>query len=124
MGIAVRRFAAGTGLFFLLFGLYGFIDPHGFGLFHLGTTHNVIHLIVGVLGLAAASGEGYAYRYAQVVGVLYMLLAVLGVFVKDLFGLMHVGLSDNILHFLVGAIALYFGYVLVEETRGARSTYR
>lgn len=124
MGIVVRRFAALTGLVFLLLGLYGFIDPHGFGLFHLNTTHNVIHLVVGVLGLAAASGAGYAYRYSQVVGVLYMLLAVLGVFVKNLFGLMHVGIADNVLHFVVGAIALYFGYVLVEETRVSRSTYR
>lgn len=119
--MAVRRFAALTGLVFLLLGLYGFIDPGGFGLFHLGAAHNVIHLIVGLLGLAASSGEGYAYRYAQVIGVFYLLLAVLGVFTGDLFGLMHVGLADNALHFVVGAIALYFGFVVSESAQEARS---
>jgi hypothetical protein len=119
--MAVRRFAAVTGLVFLLLGVYGYIDPNGFGLFHLGGAHNVIHLIVGLLGLAAAFGEGYAYRYSQVVGVFYLLLAVLGVFTGDLFGLMHLGLADNVLHFVVGAIALYFGFVLSEAAQGARS---
>mgnify|MGYP001157859953 FL=1 len=119
--MAVRRFAAITGLVFLLLGLYGYIDPGGFGLFHLGGAHNVIHLIVGILGLAASFGEGYAFRYSQVVGVLYLLLAVIGVFTGTLFGLMHVGLADNVLHFVVGAIALYFGFVLSESAQGARS---
>ncbi|RXZ84727.1 DUF4383 domain-containing protein [Paenibacillaceae bacterium] len=114
--MAVRRFAALIGIIFLLVGVLGFFYDSLFGWFHLDTTHNVIHLVVGVLGLLAASQEGYAYRYSQVLGIFYMVMAVLGVFVKDLFGLMHVGLSDNILHFIVGAIALYFGYVVIETS--------
>jgi len=119
--MAVRRFAALSGLVLLLLGIIGFINPHAFGWFHLDTTHNVIHVVVGLLGLLAASGEGYAFRFSQMTGLLFMLMAVLGFFTKDLFGLMHVGLTDNVLHFIVGAIALYFGYVLTGEEQPTRS---
>ena len=119
--MAVRRFAALIGIVFVLLGIIGFINPHAFGRFHLDTTHNILHLVVGLLGLLAAWGEGYATRFSQAIGILYMLMAVLGFFTKDLFGFMHVGLSDNVLHFIVGAIALYFGYVLVDDEQPARS---
>ncbi|XEC93818.1 DUF4383 domain-containing protein [Paenibacillus tarimensis] len=112
--MAMRRFAALAGIVFLLLGIVGFFTDHLFSLFHLDTTHNIIHLAAGVLGLLAASDTGYARRFSQLLGIVYMAMAVLGVFVKDLFGLMHVGLSDNVLHFVVGAIALYFGYVIDE----------
>ena len=119
--MAVRRFAALVGLVLLLLGIIGFINPHTFGWFHLDTTHNVIHVAVGLLGLLAASGEGYAFRFSQATGLLFMLMAVLGFFTKDLFGLMHVGLTDNVLHFILGAIALYFGFVLTGEEQPVRS---
>jgi hypothetical protein len=120
--MAVRRFSALIGIVFLLLGLLGFFITHLFGIFHLDTTHNVIHLAVGILGLLAAANEGYAFRFSQLLGIVYMVMAVLGVFVKDLFGMMHVGLAENVLHFVVGAIALYFGYVLVESGETSRST--
>ncbi|WP_245585894.1 DUF4383 domain-containing protein [Paenibacillus pinihumi] len=120
MAIAVRRFAALSGIVLLLLGTLGFFTSHLFGLFHLDVTHSVVHLVFGVLGVLAASHNGYAYRYAQVLGIVFIVLAVLGFFIKDLFGLMAVGLSDNVLHFIIGAAGLYFGYVMVESQAPSR----
>ncbi|MBJ6361449.1 DUF4383 domain-containing protein [Paenibacillus sp. MAHUQ-46] len=118
--MAVRRFAALSGFVFLLLWALGFFTSHLFGLFHLNVTHNVIHLVFGVLGLLAASQDGYAYRYSQVLGIVFIILAVLGFFVKNLFGLLTFGLSDNVLHFIIGAVGLYFGFVLVESPSPSR----
>ncbi|GGG04711.1 DUF4383 domain-containing protein [Paenibacillus abyssi] len=120
--MAARRFAALVGIVFLLIGVLGFFYNHLFGIFHVDTTHNIIHLVVGVLGIFAASHEGYAYRFAQALGIVFMAMAVLGFFIKDLFGLMHVALAENILHFVVGAIALYLGYVVAEASPQTRSS--
>jgi hypothetical protein len=120
--MAVRRFAALVGILFLMLGLLGFIFKHLFGIFHLDTTQNVIHLIFGLLGLLAAFDEDFAYRFSQVLGIVYMVLAVFGVLAKDVFGLMHAGVAENVLHFVVGAIALFFGYVISETAARSRTT--
>ncbi|WP_270169271.1 DUF4383 domain-containing protein [Paenibacillus sp. SYP-B4298] len=115
MAIAVRRFAALSGIVLVLLGIVGLFSNHLLGWFHLHVMHTTIYLLLGVLGLLASSQEGYAYRYSQVIGIGFIVLAVLGIFVKDLFGLMALGLSDHVLHFILGAAGLYFGYVLVES---------
>ncbi|PZD94928.1 hypothetical protein DNH61_14895 [Paenibacillus sambharensis] len=118
--MAVRRFSALTGLVFLLLSLTGFISPRLLGLLQLDMVHRIMYLVVGVLGLLAASHEGYSLRFSQVIGVFYLALAVLGVFTGSLFGMLHGDLPDHVLHFLTGAIALYFGFVVAAEAEPAR----
>ena len=120
----MKWFARLTGVAFLLVGISGFFTELLFGLFHLGTSHNIIHLAVGVLGILSSLELRNAKLFAQGLGILYMLIGVLGVFVPDLFGLMHVGLEDNLLHLIVGAIALYFGFVIEEAPTPVRSAPR
>ncbi|MBD2844287.1 DUF4383 domain-containing protein [Paenibacillus sp. IB182496] len=120
--MAARRFAALVGIVFLFLGILGFFYSNLFGLFHLNTPQNVIHLVAGVLGLLASSYVGYAYRFAQVLGIVFLTLAVLGVLTRDTLGLMPAGLAENVLHFAVGAIALYVGYVVIESGGPSRSS--
>ncbi|MCF2943562.1 DUF4383 domain-containing protein [Paenibacillus tarimensis] len=118
--MAVRRFSALTGLVFLLLGMTGFISPVLLGLLQLDMAHRIIYLVVGLLGLLAAAHEGYGLRFSQVVGVFYLALAALGVLTGSLFGMLQGGLPDHVLHFLTGAIALYFGFVVAAEAEPAR----
>lgn len=119
--MAVRRFAALVGIVFLLLGLLGFMFTNLFWVFKFHTAHNVIHLLVGLAGMAASFDRGVSFRFSKLLGIFYIVMAVLGVFTKDLFGLLPQGIAENALYFFTGAIALYFGYVLMEENESAQS---
>jgi hypothetical protein len=118
------------GVVFLLAGIGGFfpapIPPgapplameHGYGLalglFPVNTLHNIVHLLFGVLGIAAARGALLtAYAYFQVVAVAYGLLVVLGLLpaTQTTFGLVPIWGNDVWLHALFAGVAAYFGFV-------------
>jgi hypothetical protein len=116
------------GIVFALVGIVGFMPAppppdapplaveHGHGLalgmFPVNTLHNMVHLLFGVLGLAAWSG-GWSRKYFQLVAVSYALLAVLGVIpgANTTFGLIPIWGNDVWLHALLAATAAYFGFV-------------
>ena len=117
------------GVVFLLAGLSGFfaappppdappltIDHgHGLalGLLPINTLHNIVHLLFGVLGIAASRGAVMAARqYFQVVAVSYALLAVLGLIpaTQTTFGLIPLWGNDVWFHALLAAVAGYFGF--------------
>jgi hypothetical protein len=118
------------GVVFLLAGIAGFfpspVPPdappltidHGHGLalgvFPVNTLHNVVHLLFGVLGIAAARGALMSARgYFQLVAVSYALLVVLGLIpaTQTTFGLVPIWGADVWLHALIAAGAAYFGFV-------------
>lgn len=118
----VRTVALVLGVVFLLIGILGFVpgvttgEGYLLGIFAVNALHNVVHLVVGVLGIAAYYWERYARLYCQVLGVVYLVIGVLG-FIPGitaggdmLLGIIHVNLADNLLHLVVGAIAAYFGF--------------
>lgn len=118
-----RTFALVVGVAFLVAGILGFVPAFRFGsedyllgIFAVDAVHNVIHLLVGVLGIAAYYWERYARLYCQVLGVAYLLVGILGFVPALLFGdnmllgLFHVNLADNLLHLVVGALAAYLGF--------------
>ena len=127
------------GVVFLLVGLSGFFAAppppdappltlehgHGLalGLFPVNTLHNIVHLLFGVLGIAASRGAIMAARqYFQIVAVAYALLVVLGLIpaTQTAFGLVPLWGNDVWLHALVAAVAGYFGFVgLTPVTRRA-----
>ncbi|HJR60667.1 MAG TPA: DUF4383 domain-containing protein [Vicinamibacterales bacterium] len=118
------------GVVFVLAGLSGFFPSpppmdapplaleHGHGLalgiFPVNTLHNIVHLIFGVLGLAAARGVVMPARsYFQLVAVAYAALALLGLIpaTRTTFGLVPIWGSDVWLHAALAAGAAYFGFV-------------
>ncbi len=113
------------GIFFLIAGLAGFMSslaPNGmlFGLFMVGTVHNVIHIGSGVVALMCAfAGAGAARKYFQIFGIVYALVAVLGFFSpnKPLLGMVEHNVHDIWLHLLIAAVALYLGFAARDTAR-------
>lgn len=113
--------AKAFGFAFLVVGILGFIpnpiaSPDG--IFEVNAVHNVVHLLSGLLALAAgySSDENHAKAYNVGFGVVYALVTVLGFlgvgFVVDLLAL---NTADNFLHLLFTVILLGAGLSI--ETR-------
>jgi hypothetical protein len=103
------------GVVFVIIGLLGFfMDSPLLGLFEVDTVHNVVHLLSGVIAIAAAAmGESAAKTYAKVFGLVYALVTVLGFVMgtdEKLLGLMVINANDNYLHLLLAVILLYLGF--------------
>ena len=123
----VQRVAQIFGIVFILVALYGFTQtgmgnmesdparaPQLLGLFPVNVLHNVVHLIFGIWGLLASRSFGGAKSYAQIAGVLYLVLAVLGFVVPNGFGLVPLGGYDVWLHAALGLVLAIVGFTARE----------
>lgn len=81
--------------------------------FDVNLIHNIVHLAVGALWLAGSRTAAGAKTVNLIIGVVYLLVAILGFaevgLLEDL--LAKVNPADNVLHLVSGALALYFGTV-------------
>jgi hypothetical protein len=139
----IRYFALVYGIAFLLTGIAGFVpgllhnhdaENHGltvtagfgylFGLFPVNVLHNVVHLLIGILGLVAFSGVIPARRYAQGVAIFYGVLTLLGLlpYGNTLFGLVPIFGYDILLHGAAAAVAAYFGFMWKDADTPSRKT--
>ena len=112
----VQRVAQIFGVIFLIIGIAGFFfsmsmdEAMLLGMFPVNVAHNIVHLLFGLWGLAAARSFAGAKSYAQFVGVLYLALAVLGGVDPTGFGLIPIGGNDIWLHAGIGLVLSYFGF--------------
>ncbi len=118
----VQRTAAIFGVVFLLIGILGFVAtgtsmdanmetaPRLFGLFPVNVLHNLVHILFGVWGLAAARSFAASRSYAQIAGIAYLALTVLGFIAPELFGIMPIGGNDIWLHLLIGIVLTTVGF--------------
>ncbi|MBV2364223.1 DUF4383 domain-containing protein [Streptomonospora nanhaiensis] len=133
------RIAAGVvGAVFLVVGILGFIpgvttgyDDLGwaghhstamlFGLFQVSILHNIVHLLFGAAGLAAAAVPAAARGYLIGGGAVYLLLWLYGLLVDPHSGANFVPLNtaDNWLHLVLGVGMIGLGLV-VRRGRGRR----
>ena len=107
------------GAVYVLVGILGFIDPlvsdddKLLGIFGITPLHNVAHLAVGALLLFGSRAPDTARMVNLVVGVVYLLLGVLGLFgilIEDGQAIdLNNNAADTVLHFATAALALYFG---------------
>lgn len=99
------------GLVLTLIGIAGFFVGDMLLWFEVDTTHNIIHLASGLIGLFAASkGESAAKMYLILFGLVYAAVTVLGFMNYDILGLIHVNDADNYLHAAVSAVSLIAGF--------------
>ena len=81
-----------------------------FGILAVNGWHNVVHLLTGLLGLAAV---GYAAReYALGLGLVYLVVAIWGFIIgsgESILTIVPVNTEDNILHLLLGLAGLGAG---------------
>ncbi|SRR5579875_3516434 len=127
--ISIQRAVAYIfGIIFIVVGIYGFIPlvtPHGalFGIFMVNGLHSIVHILLGILGVAVAviNREQIYTLYNKGIGIAYMLIGILG-FIPPLvprgllIGLIMINTADNFLHIAIGLTLALVGF-LVQEPR-------
>ena len=126
--MTTRTFALVLGVAFIVAGVAGFFptpaDPppdltqtHGFGhalgILPVNTLHNIVHLLFGLIGIAASRGSIMAPKaFAQLVAVAYGLLVVMGLLpqTNTTFGLIPIYGNDVWFHAVIAIAAAYFGF--------------
>jgi hypothetical protein len=124
--IPLRSLAVIAGVVLLGLGIAGFmpaLSPQGllFGAFAANPSQNMFRIVTGILGiLLGAAGEGVSVIYFRLVGIVYALSVVLGLFAGrsgEVMGLA-VNAPGQVLHVAVAWIALHLGFF---RPRGTRS---
>ena len=127
----IQSLAALVGVAFLLVGVLGFVPGitthygdlsfagHGsgamlLGIFQVSILHNIVHLLLGVVGLALAKTVDGARNFLAGGGVVYLALWVLGIVGAG--GWIPSNTADNWLHFALGAGMVGLGFVASRET--------
>lgn len=118
----VQRMAQIFGVVFILVAILGFVasgtsmdaDPETaakvLGLFPVNLLHNIVHLLFGIWGLAASRSFEGSVSYGKIGGVIYLVLAVLGVVAPDGFGMVPLGGHDIWLHVVLGVALAAAGF--------------
>jgi hypothetical protein len=122
----VRRVAMVFGIVFLLIGILGLVSTGGMsmgadpapamilGLFPVNILHNIVHILFGVWGLVASRSFAGAKMYAQVGGVVFIVLAICGLVIPTTFGLLPNGGNDVWLHAVLGLVLAGVGFTAKE----------
>jgi hypothetical protein len=124
-----------AGAAFLLVGILGFVpgitsgysdlsfagrhsEAHLLGLFQVSVLHNVVHLLFGVVGLAAARSVAGARGFLIGAGAIYLVLTVYGFLVghDSPANFVPVNAADNVLHLGLGLGMLAAGLVLAKSS--------
>jgi hypothetical protein len=117
--VEMKTIAMVFGVLMLGVGILGYVPaltPEGrlFGIFAVDGLHNMVHVVTGVAAIAAAmASAGAARTFFKIFGVVYALVAVLGIFHGNdpLLGVMAHNVADVFLHVAIAAFALYMGFM-------------
>ncbi len=106
------------GVVFVVVGLLGFVNDPVLGVFEVDMLHNVIHILSGVLALAAVGmGADMMRLYAKAFGAVYAVVGVVGFVMPGdmILGLFEANLADDLLHVAIAAVLLYVGFMMKEN---------
>lgn len=113
----VKKLAKILGAVLVIVGVLGFVPgivSNGLllGIFAVDLVHNVIHLLTGIVALGAAmSSEKHARLFFKVFGVVYALVAVIGLVQGgSVLGLFVTNMADHLLHIVLALVFLYVGF--------------
>jgi hypothetical protein len=115
----VQAVAAVFGAIYVVAGVLGFFIHPLLGIFQVNFLHNLVHIAIGIGGLAAASSLANSKTFCQTAGVILLLLGLIGIGVANPFGLLYIGGADVALHLVTGGVLAYFGFVAPVSTRSA-----
>lgn len=140
-GTRLQTAATVVGAVFLLVGVAGFVPgittdydsmelaghesgAELLGVFNVSVLHNVVHLLFGVAGLAMARSWSGARAFLIGGGVVYAVLFVYGIVVKERSdaNFVPVNDADNWLHLLLAAGMLALGVALGRRAIGTKRT--
>ena len=117
----IKTAAVLFGIVFILIGILGFVpgvtdNEMLLGIFHVNAAHNVVHLLSGAAALfAGMTSTGASRMYFRIFGVVYGLVAVLGLMNMGqhtmLLGLISNNDADTFLHIAIAAVSLLLGFM-------------
>ena len=133
----IRTFALILGIVYIVAGIAGFIPaltPHtadmhplsvemahgrALGLFPVNVLHNLVHIVVGALGILGSRSLSGARLFWQGLAIFYGLLAILGLIpaTNTMFGLIPIYGHDVWLHAATALVAAYFGFIARADER-------
>src|SRR3954447_4057594 len=127
-------FAKLVGAAFLVVGILGFIpgitshfgdikfaghdsDAKLLGVFEVSVLHNIVHLLFGIAGLAAARAVKSSKTYLVAGGAVYLVLWLYGLIIdkQSSANFVPVNTADNWLHFLLGVGMIGAGLALANR---------
>ena len=123
-----------AGLSLLLAGVFGFLSDSSFDTgdgvqgdlflgFEVNAIHNLIHVASGLVLLAASPKRASARAVALVFGLVYGLVAIIGLIDgEDVLGLIPINSADNLLHIALAALGIITGLISRDDDRGRGST--
>lgn len=125
------------GIVFIAVGILGFVPnpviAEEGAVFHADSTHNMVHIISGVLFLLIAfAAPARAGLFLKIFGAVYLLLGIMGLAtigddgMTQLLGFLHVNGADNYLHIGLGIVILLAGFLpelRAATTERTRTTY-
>ena len=123
MTTTIQKLATLFGIVFILVAIVGFITPGGMymqpsdpamapkaiGMFPVNLLHNIVHLLVGIWGLAAARSWSGSKSFFVWGGVIYAVLTVLAFVSPSGFGMVPLAGADIGLHCLLAIVMLGIG---------------
>ncbi len=129
---ANRIVALVIGIVFTLIGILGLfvstsMTPGSLLGFDVDIVHNLVHLVTGLAGLAAAF-TGWSRRFNQIFGIIYIIVGIAGLIYPALYfdgrllGLMHVNAADHVLHLVVGLVAAGVGFFVTDYNTRSTTT--
>ena len=118
----IKKLAWVFAVVFVAVGILGFVpgvtsNGNLLGIFEVDTVHNLVHLVSGLIfAWGALASEKTAQSVFKVFGVVYALVAVIGLVQGDtVLGLIATNTADHILHIVIALVALYAGFGMKEE---------
>ena len=126
-----RLLAAIFGVVYLLVGVLGFFytgfedfvgtntDEKILGIFEVNPLHNIVHLGIGAVLLAASKTVASAKGANMFVGAVYLLVGIVGLFILDSdANILSLNGADNVLH--LGSALVLLGVALSQDKDTAR----
>jgi hypothetical protein len=133
-----RLFSLGLGVVYVVIGALGFVSglrthpashaptlAHGdsaygylFGQFPVNTTHDVLNIVIGLIGIAVCVRLGAARAYSRLLFLVFGLFTIFGFMpvAGTLWGFAPIYGADVWVHAVSALAAAYFGFVATEPT--------
>ena len=119
-----KKVAVLFGVIFVLVGVLGFFPSPLVGMagvFETDALRNIVHLLFGlVLLVVAMKSPAKSAHWLKILGVVYLVLAVLGFLMigggGKLLGLVHMNHADHWLHVVLGVVLLGAGLMAKKAT--------
>ena len=93
----------------ILVGIVGFFTTMP-GMLNLTIVHDLVHLVSGVVVLAAAQSQRASILVSRILGTVYLAVGLLGLAVHNVFGLIYLMPADTVIHFALAILFLAIGF--------------